>query len=304
MKKLKTFVSLLAAAALLFLTPGVGKLQVSADGPVTYSLKYVEANNEWRFHIGPWDDNNSGHRELYYMKEAIKDGDIIVVEGGDQSLRLDLDVSLSNITFNHAHTAAINVKSVDNVYVLRDSVGSVTGDVTNAYVYDNAVANFNSNVTNLYITKERSGEQTIAVVGTVAYAWTGDAEKTYNEFYNFQANSFRQDKGILKTDPSKYSTLPVAVTPVVPVVPEVPVVPVVPTDPTLVPALPVDPSLVPAAPVAPVAPVVPAAGEYDDVPKTGEPLSLPALLLLSAGLCFGGAYLIKKSQDTARFNNK
>ena len=38
MKKIKTFVSLLAAAALLFLTSGVGKLQVRADGPVPYSL--------------------------------------------------------------------------------------------------------------------------------------------------------------------------------------------------------------------------------------------------------------------------
>ena len=274
MKKLRTFVSLLAAAALLFLTSGIGKLQVSADGPVTYSLKYVAANDEWRFHIGSWDDSNPGHRELYYLKESIKDGDIIVIEEGDHSLNLELPVRLSNITFNHCNTAVITAKSVDNVYVLRDSVGVVNGDVTNAYVYDNAVANFNNNVTNLYILKERSGEQTIAVVGTVDYVKTGDAEKVYNEFYNFQANSFRQEKGIMKTDPSKYSLLPAVTTPVTPTVP------VTPTDPTLVP---------------PVTPVVPSAGgEYDDVPKTGEPVALPALLLLGAGFCFGGAYLVKK----------
>lgn len=281
MKKMKTLVSLLMAAALLFLMPGAGTLQVSADGPTVYSLKYVEANEEWRFHIGSWDDSNPGHRELYYLKESIKDGDVIVVEGGDHSLTLDLSVSLSNITFNHSHLAVITAKSVDNVYVLRDSTAAVNGDVTNAYVYDNAVVNFNNNVTNLYITKERSGEQTIAVLGTVAYVKTGDAEKVYNEFYNFEANSFRQDKGILKTDPSKYSTIPTAVAPVVPVTPAVPTVPA-------------DPALVPVAPVAPIAPMAPAAGEYDDVPKTGEPLALPALLFLSAGLCFGGAYLAKK----------
>lgn len=290
MKKLKTLVSLLMAAALLFLMPGAGTLQVSADGPTVYSLKYVEANEEWRFHIGSWDDSNPGHRELYYLKESIKDGDVIVIEGGDHSLTLELSVSLSNITFNHSHLAVITAKSVDNVYVLRDSTAAVNGDVTNAYVYDNAIVNFNNNVTNLYITKERSGEQTIAVLGTVAYVKTGDAEKVYNEFYNFQANSFRQDKGILKTDPSKYSTIPTAVAPVLPVVPETPAVPTVP-------AVPADPALVPVAPVAPVAPIAPmapAAGEYDDVPKTGEPLALPALLFLSAGLCFGGAYLAKK----------
>lgn len=284
MKKLKTLVSLLMAAALLFLMPGAGTLQVSADEPVTYSLKYVEEKGEWRFHIGSWDDNNAGHRELYYLMQSIKDGDIIVVEDGDHSLTLELPVSLSSITFNHSHLAIITAKSIDNVYVLRDSTAAVNGDVTNAYVYDNAVVNFNNNVTNLYITKERSGEQSISVLGTVAYVKTGDAEKVYNELYNFQANSFRQEKGILKTDPSKYSTIPTAVAPVVPETPAVPAVPAVPTD----------PALVPAAPVTPVAPVVPAAGEYDDVPKTGEPLALPALLLMGAGLCFGGAYLAKK----------
>lgn len=300
MKKIRTFVSLLAAAALLFLMPGAAKLQVSAEEPVTYSLKYVEANGEWRYHVGSWDDNNMGHRELYYLKQFIKDGDIIVVESGDHSLNLDLStVRLSNITFNHSHSAVISAKSVDTVYVLRDSVGVVNGDVTDAFVYDNAVANFNNNVQNLYITKERSGEQTIAVVGTVAYVRTGDSEKIYNELYNFQANTFRQEKGILKTDPSQFSLLPPGVAPVlpgVPTTPVAPVAPVVPTDPAVVPTTPVAPvaPVVPTTPVAPVVPVAPG-GEYDDVPKTGEPLALPALFILGAGLCFGGAYLVKKS---------
>lgn len=307
MKKLKTIVSLFAAAAMLLLTPGAKLLQVSAAEPVTYSLKYVEDKDEWRYHVGAWDDNNAGHRELYYLKQSIKDGDLLVIEGGEHSLNLEVPVSLSNITFNHSYQAVITAKSVENVYVLRDSVGVVNGDVTNAHVYDNAVANFNNNVTNLYITKERSGEQTIAVVGTVDYVRTGDAEKVYNEFYNFQANSFRQEEGILKTDASKYSTVPVVVPPIVPADPTVPdpAAPVVPgttvpgttvpdaaipgvTDPTVsVPTL-------PAAPVTPVAPVLPADSLYDDVPKTGEPLFFPGLLMAGAGICFGGAYLLKR----------
>ena len=304
MKRLKTLVSLLAAAAMLLLMPNTDLPQVSAAEPVTYSLKYVEANNEWRYHVGPWDDNNSGHRELYYLKESIKDGDVIVVEGGDQGLTLELPVNLSSITFNHSHLAVITAKSVENVYVLRDSVAAINGDVKNAHVYDNAVVNFNNNVTNLYITREICGQQTIAVVGTVDYVKTSDAEKIYNEMYNFQANSFRQEEGILKTDASKYSMVPVPTAPIVPGDPAA-TLPVVPVDPTVtlpvVPTVPVDPTVtvpvVPTAPVTPVAPVVPvtpADSLYDDVPKTGEPLALPGLLVMGAGICFGGAYLLKR----------
>lgn len=307
MKRLKTLVSLLAAAAMLLLMPNTDLPQVSAAEPVTYSLKYVEANNEWRYHVGPWDDNNSGHRELYYLKESIKDGDVIVVEGGDQGLTLELPVNLSSITFNHSHLAVITAKSVENVYVLRDSVAAINGDVKNAHVYDNAVVNFNNNVTNLYITKEICGQQTIAVVGTVDYVKTSDAEKIYNEMYNFQANSFRQEEGILKTDASKYSMVPVPTAPVVPGDPAA-TLPVVPVDPTVtlpvVPTVPVDPTVTvpvvptapvtPVTPVAPVVPVTPADSLYDDVPKTGEPLALPGLLVMGAGICFGGAYLLKR----------
>lgn len=296
MKRLKTIVSLLAAAALLLLAPNAQQLQVSAAEPVTYSLKYVEANNEWRYHVGSWDDSNPGHRELYYLKESIKDGDNIVVEGGDQGLTLELPVNLGSITFNHSHLAVITAKSVENVYVLRDSVAAINGDVKNAHVYDNAVVNFNDNVTNLYITKEICGQQTIVVVGTVDYVKTGDAEMVYNEMYNFQANSFRQEEGILKTDASKYSTIPPVVAPIVPgvpnaVTPVAPVVPVVPVDPAV--TVPVVPA-VPTAPVAPVVPVTPADSLYDDVPKTGEPFALPGLLVIGAGICFGGAYLLKR----------
>ena len=290
MKRLKTLVSLLAAAAMLLLMPNTDLPQVSAAEPVTYSLKYVEANNEWRYHVGPWDDNNSGHRELYYLKESIKDGDVIVVEGGDQGLTLELPVNLSSITFNHSHLAVITAKSVENVYVLRDSVAAINGDVKNAHVYDNAVVNFNNNVTNLYITKEICGQQTIAVVGTVDYVKTSDAEKIYNEMYNFQANSFRQEEGILKTDASKYSMVPVPTAPIVPGDPAA-TLPVVPVDPTV--TVPVVPTA-PVTPVAPVVPVTPADSLYDDVPKTGEPLALPGLLVMGAGICFGGAYLLKR----------
>ena len=180
------------------------------------------------------------------------------------------------------------MKGADNVYVLRDSTASITGNVVNAHVYDNAIANFNNNVTNLYITKERDALQTVAVVGTVSYVKTGDAEKVYSELYNFQANSFRQEKGVLKTD----AILPTVVPPVLPVDPNTPALPVAPVDPTA-PVAPVTP-VVPVAPVVPVVPTAPSDSLYDDVPKTGEPVALPGLLVMGAGLCFGGAYLLKR----------
>ncbi len=271
MKSFKTIVSLLTVAAMLFLLPGGNAMQVSADEPVTYSLKYVEENGEWRFHVGAWDDTNSGHRELYYLKESIKDGDQIVIEEGNNPLNLELSVNLKSITFNHSGNAVITAKSTENVYVLRDSVAAVNGDVINAYVYDNAVANFNNNVTNLYITKERSGEQTIAVVGTVAYAKTSDAEQIYNEFYNFEAGSFYQEKGILKTDASKYSATPT-------------------TDSTSTTQSAADTSTSVSADSSAASD-----SEYDDVPKTGESF-LPYLLLMAAGICFGSAYLLHRKE--------
>lgn len=262
MKKSKIIISLLTAAALLLMIPGMEKLQVSATEPVTYSLKYVDSAQDWRFQVGAWDDNaNTG--SMYYLKESIKDGDLIVIESGDQPLNLELPVNLNNVTFHQAYNAVIKAKSVENVYVLRDSVGIVNGDVVNAYVYDNAVANFNNNVTNLYITNVICGEQTIAVAGTVAYVRIGDSEKVFNEYYNFQTNSFRQEKGSLRTDAGMYSTTPSANT----------------------------------QPASPAAPAAPAAGnEYDDVPKTGEPYPLPCLLIVAAGICFGSAYLLRRKK--------
>lgn len=260
MKRMKTIVTLLAAALMLFLMPGTGKLPATAAEPVTYSLKYMESEQGWRYKVGSWSDDTTFH-ELHYMLEAIKEGDVIVIESSDQPLTLEVPVRLSNVTFNRTNMANITAPGIDNVYVLRDSVAVINGDVVNAHVYDNAVANFNNNVTNLYITKDTCGEQTIAVAGTIAHLRTGDAEKVYNEFYDFQANSFRQEKGVWKTAEGTYSATPSGNV---------------------------------QQPVAPAAPAAPAGGEYDDVPKTGEPFALPGLLLIISGISFGGAYLLRK----------
>ena len=180
--------------------------------PVTYYIKYVkdDKTSSWRFQRGTstWDDKES-HRELYYLMQSIKDGDILIVDGSDRHLNLSLPVSLNNITFVGSGAGAITVNSVENVYVLKDCTGIVNGNVTNAYVYDNAVANFNNNVTNLHIMEVKTNEQTINVVGTVDYLENNVNGRISRQLYSFRRNTFQMDKGTLKTDESDYRTYPI-----------------------------------------------------------------------------------------------
>lgn len=212
MKKIKTIVSLLVIAVLLVLMTDVNKLPVSAEEesePVTYVVKYIESTGSWRYQSGDycWRDKVS-HRNLYYMTQSIKDGDILVIDGSDHALNLTLPVSLSNITFCHAPYSIVTANSIEDVYVLKDSIAIVNGDVVNAYVYDNATANFNNNVTNLYIKNDSADNQTIAVAGTVDYLESSVGEWVTLQLYSFPENTFRVNEGSLKTEESDYSTVP------------------------------------------------------------------------------------------------
>ncbi|MBD5552148.1 MAG: hypothetical protein HDQ96_13405 [Lachnospiraceae bacterium] len=212
MKKIKTIVSLLVIAVLLVLMTDVNKLPVSAEEesePVTYVVKYIESAGGWRYQSGDyyWRDKVS-HRELYYMTQSIKDGDILVIDGSEHMLNLTLPVSLGNITFCHAPYAVVTANSVEDVYVLKDSTVAVNGDVVNAYVYDNATVNFNNNVTNLHIRKDSADDQTIAVIGTVDYVESSVEEWVTLRLYSFPENTFRVNEGSLKTEESNFSTVP------------------------------------------------------------------------------------------------
>lgn len=179
--------------------------------PVTYYVKFVGGNiNGWRFQSGnsTWDDKGS-HRELYYLKQSIKDGDVLIVNGSDHNLELNLSVSLNNITFIGSGVSVITVNSAENVYALKNCTGVVNGNVTNAYVYDNAVANFNNSVTNLYIMEAESNDQTIAVVGTVDYLENNINGRTTRQLYSFRKGTFHMEKGTLKTDEYNYRSYPI-----------------------------------------------------------------------------------------------
>lgn len=255
MKKLKKIVTLLLAAALM-LTPLMSNVMTAnAEEPVTYYVKYVEDIKEWRFQTGEWKDDGY-HRELYYLEQDIKDGDVLVVEGNTSTLNLKVNVRLSNLTYKQAN-ANVTAKSVDNCYVIFNSYCATNGDVTNAYVYDSSVCNFNNNVTNLEVISTVSGlTASIAVVGTVEHLKGYDSEKVYYDFYNFTTNTLAMEGGTLKTNAANYSTTAPAAS-------------------TTAPAT---------TTTGTASGTTASSGEYDDVPKTGE--WNPAWMLLAvAAVC-------------------
>lgn len=216
MRKFRTIISLVLAAAMLVFIPGVSGLQASAapaapaPEPTTYVIKYDNDAKAWRYQTsdnGTW-DKKAGGRELYYMKQTITDGDLLVVEGYGAAETIKLPVSLSNVTFNHGSGAVIHASEVQDVYVLRDSIGIVNGNVANAYVYDNAVAQFNNDVDNLYLMEIDDDTQTVAVVGTVDYVEFNDSTRILLRLCSFAKGKFELREGKLKTSGEYYGVLP------------------------------------------------------------------------------------------------
>ena len=256
MKRFKKLISLFSIAALLVLFSNVNALHAKAATATTYIVNYVASIDEWRFQVGnSWDDSGY-HRELYYLKTDIKEGDLLVVQGTG-SLILDLTVGLSNITFTNIHSATITAPYVKDVYVLKNSMAAVNGDVTNAYVYDNAIANFNNNVSLMNVTSTNKVEASIAVVGTLDHLVVSTSEKALYDYYDFAANTFRMETGNIKTNATYFSTTP---------------------------------STTPTTPTAPT--TTSNDDEYDDVPKTGDSYLIYYLLGLST-LCLLGSYLFQ-----------
>lgn len=256
MKKLKKIATLLLAAALMLAPIMSNVMTVNAEEPVTYIVKYVEDIKEWRFQTGEWKDDGY-HRELYYLEQDIKDGDVLVIEGNTSTLNLTVKARLSNLTYKQA-TANVTANGVDNCYVIFNSYCATNGDVTNAYVYDSSVCNFNNNVTNLEVISTVSGlTSSIGVLGTVGHMKGYDSEKVYYDFYNFAANTFVMESGTLKTNAANYSTAPSAATQTTPAATQT---------------------------TQTSGSTTASSGEYDDVPKTGE--WNPAWMLLAvAAVC-------------------
>lgn len=260
MKRFKKTIALFAAALCCIIPFWNASFTVNAEGATTYYLKYVDASGEWRFQKGTWEENGY-HRELYYMHQEIKDGDLIVIDGY-HSLNLTVNVRLNNLTVVHGSDIVVTANGIDNVFVINGSICSINGDVTNADVYANSIANFNNNVGTLRVLEEKDNilHATVAVVGTVNHLYAGGKDYKHYEFYNFEANSLRITDGALKTEASKYSTTPSATTP----------------------------STTPAGSTGG------ASDEYDDVPKTADARFNPLWLVGMAAICMVGAYKLRE----------
>ncbi len=184
----------------------------AAQVHVTYVVKFVDdvSTNDWRCQTGnAWQDGKP-HKSLYSLQQSIKDGDLVVVadSAAPEQLNLKLSATLNNVTFAGSKNVIITATGVENVYVLKNSIGVVNGNVTNAYVYDNAIANFNNNVEKLYVMEASSFDQTIGVGGTVGYAEENRGAHRIKKFYSFQEGKFYMKDGVLKTASGYYRLTP------------------------------------------------------------------------------------------------
>lgn len=214
LQKARKFIAFLAAAAILIGMPGVCSLEASADGPVTYSVKYVPASKEWRYqpNTSTFDDKGS-HKQLYYLRQELKEGDLVVVYNESESIpALDLGTTrLSNLTVTNSPSFIIIFSgNIDDCYLLDGASCSINGDVTNAYVYDNVLGNFNKNVKELNLYPASSLTGNIGCGGTVDHvsAVPRDTGRALYSLYSFPAGTFFIKDGALTTDRSKYSTAP------------------------------------------------------------------------------------------------
>lgn len=213
-KKVKTLVTLLLAAAILINVPRIYSLHVSAEGAVTYAVKYVPGCGEWRFQANTSTfDDNGYHRELYYLRSYLKEGDLVVVyNDSDSATSLDLGTThLSNLTVTSlASFTVIFCGDIDDCYLLGGASCSINADVTNAYVYDTVLCNFNKNVKELNLYPQDKVTSTLGCAGTVDHvlAVSRSTDKALYSLYDFPAGSFQIQNGKLMTDKSKYSIAP------------------------------------------------------------------------------------------------
>lgn len=269
MKRLKKFVALLATVAICALVPGANVLTVSAAEPVTYHVKYIEEDGEWRFQVGDWDEEGN-HRELYYLYQDFKDGDILVVDSNDYTKAEAITMSkhVSNLTVIDGSHAVVSAPSFGEVYALLDSSVAVTGNVGTGYIYDNSAVTFHSNINKLILIDTQGQATGHATVGGTAghVIRQTDTGYIYYQVYNVAAGKLNIEWSELKTDSAYYSTTP-----------------------TAAPAPVQTPAQTPAASTQQPA----SSGDYDDVPKTGE--SNTVLLLTGiAVLCLLGKRALKE----------
>jgi len=202
-KRMQKMVAMLAAVAMCVLLPGVSSLTASAAEPTTYCLKNV--SGEWRFQEGSWKEDGY-HRELYYLHEGIKDGDIIVIEPDTAHLNLSVSARLSNLTLKGTNNVIVSANGIDNCYILANTTATaVTSDITNAYVYENASVTLNKNVNTLTIQGSSDIVANVTCAGTVAHLIGKDNLQTYYDVYNVAAGKLKIENGSIRMEDKDFT---------------------------------------------------------------------------------------------------
>lgn len=277
-KRIKLFVSMLAAAAMLVLLPGGNALTVKAEGN-TYSIQFFGgAINDWCYVTGSTFDVNQSYSTVGGLRlRDLKDGDhIVVYDSGDKPTRhLDLSgFNLGSLTIHQNVTAVFFADSIRDCYVLAGAYATVNGNVTNAFLYDTTTCTFNNDVLDMELYYTGEPTSSITCGGTVGHfcIWTKDKQTRRNEFFDIPKGTMNLDGGIIQftwspTPSESYLQARAAADG---------------TAPADTAATPAPSSATPAAGTA--------ADEYDAVPKTGDNshiiwLSATAALLFAASFC-------------------
>lgn len=258
MKKLFSIFSVALFAVVLLC---MNSVTVAAEEPTTYHVKYDSKTDSWLY------ETETMYREIYYMLQEIKDGDLVVVDATEEGWpTLELDYHLSNLTILPYSSCMVTVKSIDECYVLHDSFVSITADVNKGWVYGNAACNFNLDCDYLELFYEDEPEMSVGVLGNCSEFLVHSDASTKYHLWNFTDDIVFND-GVLKTAYGSYSIEPPAAS-----------------------------TSAPSATTSPNSTTTTSSSssdEYDDVPKTGESVAYLWMFAIAA-LCFTGSYSLKK----------
>lgn len=268
-KRIKSFVSILAAIAVLVMVPAGNVLPVKAAEPVTYSVKYIGGSiDDWRFQPGTTFDDSAYYREIYYLNQDLKDGDAVVVYPGEVTPSKELNlgtVKLGNLTVHQNATAVVRTGGIKDCYILAGSTSAINGNVTNAYLYDKVNCTFNDNVTEMTLYYTEVPYSNLTCGGTVghfsAVLLNQSNAKKYYDIYDVSAGALNLQYGYLITKNDKYSTTPSAQNS--------------------------------QATENGSAASSGSSSEYDKVPKTGDS-SIYLWLFCASAFCFAGSRMLRK----------
>lgn len=290
MKRIKKFTALFAVAVLCLATLGADKLTASAAS-TTYVIGYSERESSWRYQEGStWDVNNNG-REFYYLEQYIKDGDkVVIATMASDAVTVNIPAKLSNLTVTGDGTAIVTAKGYDEVFLLSGTTTSVAGPATHVYMYDDCAATIVGDAKVIEIIGTGNGlSSSVNTKAKVDYLYGHDGSTAYYLYSNFTNGTCEVEDGLVKTAATNYTvveynkqlTQSTAASTVANAIAGTAT-----TDTAAAATTTTSSASTSSASSA-------SSSEYDAVPKTGDSLTVPALLAI-AFVCFAGGMALRR----------